>query len=405
MVGEYEKKGILTIAHTNGVEQTEAFQQEKIQMKNQLTIPRLLVEGAGSCADLFYGSGFLPVDPVVFLDEGKKKNLVVPMLEYGRAQQECPGVQIFLPEHIRVPKDQRRRLSAWTLALLKHRKIKRVQISTFFPAGIARELERHRVRVEITQGAMYPERMIKSDDEINKLIVSQRAAVAAMRAAYRALKESTVGRKGILKLGVNVLTSEVVREIIDITLLRHGCLARDTIVAGGSQAADPHDRGSGPLKAGSTIVIDIFPQHKRSGYWGDITRTFCKGPPSPELSRLYRTVLTAQQRALAMIRPGVLGSDVHAMISRYFEQQGYPTTEKNGVVRGFFHGTGHGVGLDIHEAPSINLSPIKLKAGNVVTVEPGLYDPDIGGIRIEDTVVVEKNGARVLAGYPKKFEV
>ncbi len=368
-------------------------------------MPRLLIEGAGACADLFYGSGFLPVDPVIFLDEGKHKSLVVPMLEYGRARQECPGVRVYLPENIDVPKDQRRKLSAWALALLRYRKIKRVMVSGFFPAGILRELERHHVRVDICAGEMYPERMIKRRDELEKITASQRAAVSATRAAHAMLKEAIISRTGFLNYKGKTLTSEMVREAIDITLLRHGCMARDTIVAGGAQGADPHDRGSGPLQAGSAIVIDIFPQHKRSGYWGDITRTFCKGTASPELSRMYEAVRSAQKRALAMIKPGVSGPDIHNMITAYFEKQGFPTTIKKGVVRGFFHGTGHGVGLDIHEAPSISTVPIKLEAGNVVTVEPGLYDPDIGGVRIEDTVVVEKSGARILAEYPKTFEV
>jgi Xaa-Pro aminopeptidase len=356
-------------------------------MRNQLTVPRLLIEGSGQCADLFYGSGFQPVDPVVFLDEGKRKSLVVPLLEFGRARQECRGGDVFLPDQINVPANQRRSLSAWALAVLRFRKIKRVSVSNYFPAGIARMLEKNNIRIEINSGAMYPERTVKRKDEINKIIESQRAAVAAMREAHRIISASSIGRGNSLMFNGRVLTSEIVREAIDITLLRHGCI------------------GSGPLKAGSTIVVDIFPQHKRSGYWGDITRTFCKGTPSPALSRLYRTVLTAQKRALAMIKPGVPGSEIHAMIAAYFVAQGYPTTVKDGVVRGFFHGTGHGVGLDIHEAPSLSTTPVKLEKGNVVTVEPGLYDPDVGGIRIEDTVLVTATGARILAGSPKKFEV
>lgn len=374
-------------------------------MKKELTIPKILVEGAGQCADLIYGSGFHPVDPVVFLDEGKLRTLVVPMLEYGRAQVECPGVDVVLPETIQVAKEHRRSLSAWVLALLAYRGVKRAEVASFFPAGIARELEKNGISLEIRAGAMYPQRAVKSSAEIERITVAQRASVAAMRAAEKQLAESVISRTGELRWNKKVLTSEIVRETIDITLLRHGCIARDTIVAGGAQAADPHERGHGPLKAGTTIVIDIFPQHKKSQFWGDITRTFCKGPPSPTLSRLYKTVKTAQQRALDMIQPGVDGPAVHSMITNYFEEQGYPTTVKDGVVRGFFHGTGHGVGLEIHEAPSLSTVPVKLKAGHVVTVEPGLYDPDVGGVRIEDTVVVEPGGARVLCRCPKRFTV
>jgi len=374
-------------------------------MTKQLTVPRLLVEGAGQCADLLYGSGFYPVDPVVFLDEGKRKSLIVPLLEYGRAQVEAPGVEVLLPENIGVPADQRRRLSAWACFLLQHRKIKRIEIAPFFPAGIARTLEESGIQVDIRQDAMYPQRAIKKPDEIKKITESQRAAVHAMRAAFRIIREATVGRAGNLLWKGSTLTSERVREVIDITLLKAGCIARDTIVAGGAQAADPHDRGSGPLKAGTTIVIDIFPQHKEHHYWGDITRTVCKGKASPELKRMYQVVRTAQKRALEMIVPGIAGSSVHEMISRYFVEQGFPTSVKDGVVRGFFHGTGHGVGLEIHESPSLSLSPVTLQAGHVVTVEPGLYDPDIGGIRIEDTVLVGKTGATILCSHPKIFEV
>jgi len=374
-------------------------------MKKELTIPKILVEGAGQCADLLYGSGFHPVDPVVFLDEGKRRTLVVPMLEYGRAQLECPGVDVVLPEDIHVAKEHRRSLSAWVLALLAYRGVKRAEVASFFPAGIARELEKNGITLEIRAGTMYPRRAVKTEAEILRITEAQRAAVAAMRAAEKQLDESVISRTGELRWNKKVLTSEIVRETIDITLLRHGCFARDTIVAGGAQAADPHERGHGPLKAGTTIVIDIFPQHKKSQFWGDITRTFCKGPPSPALARLYKTVKTAQQRALEMIQPGVSGPAIHNMITTYFEEQGYPTTVKDGVVRGFFHGTGHGVGLEIHEAPSLSTVPVKLEAGHVVTVEPGLYDPDVGGVRIEDTVVVESNGARLLCRCPKRFEV
>lgn len=376
-----------------------------MKMHKRLTTPRLLVEGSGQCADLIYASGFVPVDPVVFLDEGTRRSLVVPMLEFGRARQEANGTDVFLPENIGVPRDQSRSAAKWALHLLRHRKIRRVEVTTFFPVGIARILEQNGIHIDIQPGAIYPERAQKRRSEVELITASQRASVAAMREVRSILRAASIARGGILKWKGKILTSERVREAVDITLLKHGCAARDTIIAGGSQGADPHDRGSGPLKAGQSIVVDIFPQSKRSHYWGDITRTFCKGKPSPELARMYKTVLDAQRRALAMIKPGVVAADVHAMITAHFDAQGFPTTVKNGVVRGFFHGTGHGVGLDIHEAPSIGLSPVKLLSGHVITVEPGLYDPDIGGVRIEDTVVVTASGARILADFPKSFAV
>ncbi|HMP90901.1 MAG TPA: Xaa-Pro peptidase family protein [Kiritimatiellia bacterium] len=374
-------------------------------MKKPLTAPKLLIEGAGQCADLIYGSGFIPVDPVVFLDEGSSSTLVVPMLEYGRAKVEARKSKVFLPEEILVPPGERRRLASIALYLLKFRKIKQIQVPTFFPAGIARELEKNGISIDIITGPIYPERAIKDSSEVRKITEAQSAAVSAMKAAVRLIREASVHRNRTLVWKKSALTSERVREIIDIELLKSGCTARDTIVAGGRQATDPHDRGSGPLKAGEAIVIDIFPQHKQHHYWGDITRTVCKGTPSPALARMYQTVLKAQKMALDNIKAGVKGSDIHDMISAFFDGQGYPTTVKNGVVRGFFHGTGHGVGLDIHESPSISLAPVELSVGNVVTVEPGLYDPDIGGIRIEDTVLVTRAGIKILCPLAKTFVI
>jgi Xaa-Pro aminopeptidase len=376
-----------------------------MKKQKQLTAPRLVVEGAGQCADLLYGSGFMPVDPVVFLDEGKHKMLIVPMLEYSRALSEARGVHVVLPNEIGVSKKRARSFSQWAIAALRYRNVKRVCVGAYFPAFILRALEREGIRVKIEQGAIYPGRAIKSAAEIEKITVSQRAAAQGMHTAERMLRAAKTGKNGILSWRGATLTADILRTEIDTELLRHGCLARDTIVAGGAQAADPHERGHGPLKAGTSIVIDIFPQHKRNGYWGDITRTFCKGTPPPALARMYDTVLKAQKKALAMIKPNLNGANIHEAISELFVAAGYPTTVKDGVVRGFFHGTGHGVGLDIHEAPWLNRLDNKLAVGHVVTVEPGLYDPDIGGVRIEDTVVIEKTGARILVPYPKKFVV
>lgn len=375
-------------------------------MTKRLTRPRLLVEGAGNCADLVYRSGFTPVDPVVFVDEGRRGLLVVPMLELSRARLEVSrGITVVLPEQLGVPRESLRRLGSWALYALKKRGIRRVGVSSFFPVGIVRLLEENRIRVHVEDGPLYPGRAVKRAEEISRITESQRAAVRAMRAAEHTLREAKEGRGGRLFWGGAPLTSERLRAVIDRVLLDNHCMASDTIVAGGAQAADPHERGHGPLRAGTSIVIDIFPRHKQHGYWGDITRTYCKGKAPPALARMYRTVLKAQRTALSMVREGVEASAIHEMISRDFDLKGYPVRVEKGVVRGFFHGTGHGVGLEIHEAPSIGKTPVTLRAGHVVTIEPGLYDPDIGGVRIEDTVAVEKNGARLLARHPKVFEV
>jgi Xaa-Pro aminopeptidase len=188
-------------------------------------------------------------------------------------------------------------------------------------------------------------------------------------------------------------------------LLEHRCRGEETIVACGRDAADPHERGSGPLSAREAIVIDIFPQHMEHGYWGDLTRTVVKGQPGPKLVALYRAVKEAQRAALKAIKPRVQVCTVHKAAQQVFEKAGFATGITDGFPQGFIHSTGHGVGLDIHEPPSLGDSTARLREGQVITVEPGLYYRTLGGVRIEDTVVVTKEGWRYLVPLEKKFQL
>lgn len=374
-------------------------------MATSLTTPLLIVGSSGDAADIRYGSGFTPVDPVVFLDAGRARHLVVPLLEIGRARNEAPLCRIVSPKDLGIARHRRRRVSDWALALLRREKIRRVRVGAMFPAEVLRRLERAGVTVQVMEGPVYPKRAVKAEEEVARIASVQRAAVAAMRAAIREIRNSRVDRAGYLVRRGRRLTSEDVRLVIEMELLRHACQARDTIVAGGRHAADPHDRGTGPLRAGEAIVLDIFPQHKRHGYWGDITRTVVKGRARPELRRLYQAVLRAQSAALKGIRAGVRADRLHEDVQRSLQGAGYETGMRDGLPVGFFHGTGHGVGLEIHEAPSLSTVPVRLRAGHVVTVEPGLYYPDLGGVRIEDTVVVTPRGCRILCPCEKVLEV
>ena len=374
-------------------------------MKKSSTPPLLVVGHSGDLADIRYGCGFTPVDPVLMLDTGRTQHLVVPLLEVGRARHEAPRARVHTPMELDVPKDQRRQLSAWALALLNVTGHTAIRVGPFFPALVMQRLQQAGVSVAIESSLVYPERVIKTDAEIACIRGVQRAAVAAMHAAVAEIRAAQIDRRGFLIRHGKKLTAEAVKLTIELELMRHACQGRDTIVAGGRQAADPHDRGAGPLRAGETIVLDIFPQHKQHGYWGDITRTVVKGPARPELHRLYQTVLKAQLAALRMVKPGVRGDKIHDLVQAQFAAAGYFTGDREGLPVGFFHGTGHGVGLEIHEAPSLSTVPVRLRAGQVVTVEPGLYYPDLGGVRIEDTVVVTAGGAKLLCPCEKVFEL
>ncbi|OHE73182.1 MAG: hypothetical protein A2007_05240 [Verrucomicrobia bacterium GWC2_42_7] len=176
-------------------------------------------------------------------------------------------------------------------------------------------------------------------------------------------------------------------------------MAKNTIVACGKQACDPHCRGSGPIAPHQLIVVDIFPRIEKTGYFGDMSRTFLKGTPSDAQSKLVEAVRTAQKKAIATIREGVITRSIHENIVHYFDSLGYQTGIVNGRHEGFFHSTGHGVGLDIHEAPRISTNDVTLKENMVVTVEPGLYYPEIGGVRIEDMICVKKQKSKIISNF------
>ena len=211
-------------------------------------------------------------------------------------------------------------------------------------------------------------------------------------------------RNGFLYKDVEILTSEMVKSEIELALVKRGCDVRDTIVASGGQGADPHHSGEGPLVANVPIIVDIFPQDKVSGYHADMTRTWVKGTPSSETLRRYDVTVKAMETAIKMIKPGVTGNEIHNVVCDIYEEAGYETLRSNPATgTGFIHSTGHGVGLDIHEFPRINSEHVVLQTGNVITVEPGLYDPIEGGIRVEDLILVTKSGYENLTRYPKKI--
>jgi Xaa-Pro aminopeptidase len=176
-----------------------------------------------------------------------------------------------------------------------------------------------------------------------------------------------------------------------------------TIVAGGDQGCDPHERGFGPLYADSLIILDVFPRDAKTGYFGDMTRTVLRGRASEAQRKLWETVKAGQALALRRIKAGVDGMTIHKAIQELFTSRGFPTEIRKGRRVGFFHGTGHGLGLEIHEHP--RLQKVTLKDRQVLTVEPGLYYPGLGGARLEDVVLVTKTGCKILSRFPKQLEI
>jgi Xaa-Pro aminopeptidase len=272
-----------------------------------------------------------------------------------------------------------------------------------FPLGLARELAANKIQLRLANGLFWPEREKKTAQEIKMMTQAVRITEAGLARATEVLKASKPGPGKKLRWSGKPLTSEILRAEIDSAILRAGGLATGTIVAGGDQACDPHERGHGPLYANSLIILDIFPRDAKTGYFGDLTRTVLRGRASEAQRKLWLTVKAGQEMALRKIRDGVDGMSIHKAIQDLFVQRGYPTEVRKGQHVGFFHGTGHGLGLEIHEYP--RLQKVRLKAGQSVTVEPGLYYPGLGGVRIEDDVIVTKTGCKILSRFPKVLEL
>jgi Xaa-Pro aminopeptidase len=275
-----------------------------------------------------------------------------------------------------------------------------------FPHGLARDLRNYKIKVRIKKGGIFPQREFKRADEIKKISAALIMAEVGLAEGIQALKSAKIGRDGKLTYHGVPMTSEKLRAIINIAIIQAGGTANHTIVAGGRQGCDPHEQGHGPLRANEPIILDVFPRSQKTGYFGDITRTVVRGRASDTLRRAYAAVARSQEVAFAQIRPEARAADVHAAVQTFFNDEGYKTEKKNGRFQGFFHGTGHGLGMEVHEAPRIGVgSKDILAAGHVVTIEPGLYYPEMGGIRLEDVAAVTAQGSRNLTKFEKVLEV
>ena len=289
-------------------------------------------------------------------------------------------------------------------AVLQEHGITRLLVPGNFPFKHAQRLQELGYQLEAGSEPFFERRVVKTEEEVRNIEASQRATEEAVAAAHETLRAASI-KNGQLWLDGEPLTSERIKQLINVKLMERDCIAQHTIVAGGDQACDPHHEGTGPLPANQSIIFDVFPRSGQTRYFADMARTVVRGTPSAELKRLYQTVKDAQEDAITKIRDGADGAKIHQEICDRFEGAGYHTGVTNGRMQGFFHGTGHGVGLDIHEAPRISKTGSILQEGHVVTVEPGLYYPGLGGIRIEDMVLVTRDGCRNLTKFPKIFEL
>jgi len=356
---------------------------------------------------MLYPTGFFAPDPFLFIQKGNKKILVMSDLEMDRARKQASVDRVMSWSRVAAPleKNGAKAPPADVIArALEQLKIKRVDVPESFPLGLAMELDERSIRLDLVADPFWPERETKRPDEVRAIEASLRAAEAGLEAGIEALKSCRI-RKGWLMRDGRRFTAEDLRSVINTRVMAEGCVPAHTICAPGDQAVDPHEEGHGPIRAHTPVVIDIFPRSEKTGYFGDLTRTVVRGRASFALHELYAIVHQGVRLGHRRIRDGVQGLEVHQEIQALFARQGYKTGVQKGRIQGFFHGTGHGVGLQIHEAPSVGKRPSLLQAGHVLTVEPGLYYLGLGGVRIEDMTLVRKRDSRCLTRVPKQLEI
>ena len=272
-----------------------------------------------------------------------------------------------------------------------------------FPLELADHLRANGVGVRPDSGLFTRRRRVKTDAELDGIRRAQRGAEAGMAVAREMLRAADRSN-GVLVLDGEPLTCERIKIAVERAFSEHGVAAEEFIVSHGAQTAVGHEMGHGAIAPGEPVVLDLFPRDRDSGCYADMTRTFVVGEPPEEIAEYQRLCREALEKAVAAIRPGVRGLELHTLICDFFHEHGYPTqlSKQPGEVLqdGFFHALGHGVGLEVHEQPWLGRAPGELVAGDVVAVEPGLYRSGWGGCRLEDLVLVTDDGGELLTDFP-----
>jgi Xaa-Pro aminopeptidase len=361
-------------------------------------------------SDIYYVTRFLASDDFAYLQTASGEEILfISDMEKGRAEIESRVSTIRTlqdlgyREKMKEKKDPSIAYAACISELLAGEGIKKISVPYDFPVFESNYLTEAGFSVVPIKSPFRKIRSSKRPEELEAIKYAQMAGEKAMEAAIALISEADE-RDGFLYHSGEILTGTKVLSVIDHTLLDYGCEAEETIVSCGKDTANPHGTTEGPLSANVPIILDIFPRSKTKRYFADMTRTVLHGKASEELKKMYETVLGAQKKGFEMVKPGVKTSDVHNAVCDFFEAHDYDTY-RSGAKVGFIHSTGHGVGLDVHELPGVGENGVPLEVGNVITLEPGLYYPETGGIRIEDMVLVTEKGCKNFTRLEKRFVV
>jgi len=370
-------------------------------------------------AGLYRKIRFLVGDPVAWIElpcgtggDGAQSNestLILRDIEMHRARVSANATHICCPADFTpsggLSGDRETATAQSAAEFVLRSGCEQVSVDRSLPMIYTEMLQRAGIAVRCDTEWGLIERRQKDAAEIEAIRFAQDQTEEVMRLACQTIARANVGNDNVLMFEGRVLTSERMQSVIDVWLLERGFANPTSIVASGPIGADCHDHGHGPIKSMEPVIVDIFPRDKKSLYNGDCTRTVVHGSISPKIALMHAAVVKAKAAATAAVRAGVTGQSVHEATCRSMEESGYhmgfPPDEANDDFTSMTHGTGHGLGLEVHEPPLLALGGPELLVGDVVTIEPGLYCKSIGGVRLEDLVVVTKEGCINLNSLPE----
>lgn len=368
---------------------------------------------------LYHRIRFLAGDPAAVIELPADhpglpgRTLVIRDIEMDRARVHAKAERVVSPADYApeggLSGDREIATAQATAEFLRRAGVDRVVSDRSLPLVFAEMVRRAGIAIECDLDLGVLDRRGKDAQEVEMLREAQSVTEGAMRMACEMIGRAEAGAGGVLKHKGDTLTAERVMAAIDIWLLERGYANPGSIVAPGPIGADCHERGHGPISTGQPVIIDIFPQNKRTLYNGDCTRVVVHGDIPGEVAKMHETVVRAKKAAIAATRAGVTGEAVHRAAIEVITGAGYRTglPEQHGSAGrdpsfcSMVHGTGHGIGLDVHEPPLLDMKGPGLVVGDALTIEPGLYCAAIGGIRIEDMVIVTQNGCENLNSLPE----
>ena len=352
-------------------------------------------------------------DSFLYAERNGTKHVVASSFEVDRILAAAPELEVVPPEELGLDELYAQGLSREEIELeiavraVRRFGVEQASVPATFPVGLADHLRAHGIEIKADRERFSSRRRVKNEAELAGIRRAQRAAEAGMSAAREVLRAAE-RRNGELVVDGEPLTCELLKTAVEHAFTANGAFADEFIVSHGAQTAVGHDMGSGPIAPEEPVCLDLFPRDRESACFTDMTRFFVVGEPPEELREYHRLCREALERAVAAVKPGVPGSELFRISCEVFEEHGHPTllSKQPGEVLkdGFYHSLGHGVGLEVHEEPSLGRVPGELVAGDVIAIEPGVYRHGYGGCRLEDLIHVTDDGAEVITDYPYDLE-